>query len=1176
MRKIKTTNIIYLTLIGAIILKLPHKSLQIANRIDIEIPAGTESNQEVRLMFSSFSLAKKIFVVHSNGNSANTIYFNIVDISSCTSISTCSTYTSKKIYVTDDTGTPIIDNSKKTVFSFANITPAGDYEIIGFKSSKAFFFKWTLDPNLVHESVVQAEKISSVSTGGTLISSNFDVPLKNGYFTDLNNRDLRHFRVGSSNSDELLEYIVKEDGTETAIGFPNSNITPSFPNIKDFSVIDSGKYLLIYLEDNSSNCPPLESSCFVYQPLDSNMAPLAGPPLKFEMDSNKNNANYFHASLTLFSRNLVLVSGFAYDSTVSKRYPRMDLLTYKPGVGLVNLFTEIKYVTNADTGFTRIKPILELPDHFYGLLEHVNASISIRFSALTKNSEGEYDGFIQEGLVDFSEEWINDGNTGELNYLELTTFDFEYDPTLDFIYFTSHSQKPLSLTLFSVFKIGTICHGYPYCHSCTDSQPGSCLKCSSERILIDGYCGCPEISNCQSCPDLDCLICETNYVKILNEAINKVDNCIPEASCGTGSFIDSAGYCLPCSQISQDCLECNHLGCISSIPEPNPQPNTESETSQEGLESIESFEFMVYDLTSDSSDFLSNLFKIKISEIKVTENQFQKIIEENFEISLVPETTKGLIYINTKEELIEAKLFEPSQESSPKININLKQSQVILNSMNKFTLVGTTSNIFDLKNTKGRTEANISKSGENYLRGITLAGVIASYAAFAVTILASVVNANFTALIFKVIQIVLIFDKLRLLNVEIQASKTGELLSILNNLFDRSIITKDDFLKTSKTKFNEISRSKVSVISYRRILDKIFMMLASLVAGLWGKIHLRKFESEKEVGFREIEKKCDWFISLTKISCTMFLSSAIDIFFYCSHQIVHQRIDSLTGSFEYFSSHLLSLVLILYASWFSCSLFSQTQNISLESLELEIKADNLRSNNNQVINIKGKYPPQSVLKNMITRSNDIKFDKEATIRKLKNINTILSQIIVYGISTKKITQLKKWFNLIAIFRILNICITILALQSSPHLQVGILIVIELIYGIFLMVCQIAQGIFESRISFFGSLFESFTLFNFGIFCMLNLTNKGAVMPVYDIFILVLFIATMIIQYTKLCYVILKAIVEMYKKVRRWKKKNHTRKDLNYWINHEVIVVKIKKGRAKFIENHEKESKIFCL
>lgn len=84
----------------------------------------------------------------------------------------------------------------------------------------------------------------------------------------------------------------------------------------------------------------------------------------------------------------------------------------------------------------------------------------------------------------------------------------------------------------------------------------------------------------------------------------------------------------------------------------------------------------------------------------------------------------------------------------------------------------------------------------------------------------------------KAIQIIVLFDKLRLVNVNFEDGLLGYFLKKVFSAFDSNLIHVDDYTTTAKPGHNKFSELKVQVIAYRRKTDKFAIFTLNIFVEL--------------------------------------------------------------------------------------------------------------------------------------------------------------------------------------------------------------------------------------------------------------------------------------------------------------------------------------------------------
>ena len=84
---------------------------------------------------------------------------------------------------------------------------------------------------------------------------------------------------------------------------------------------------------------------------------------------------------------------------------------------------------------------------------------------------------------------------------------------------------------------------------------------------------------------------------------------------------------------------------------------------------------------------------------------------------------------------------------------------------------------------------------------------------------------------FKIVQIINLFDKIRLMNVNL-TGLLGKFLIQVGEVFNNNLIEVNDFEIVSKPRLDRFYETKTSVVAYRRKLDKMAFLTFSLLIEL--------------------------------------------------------------------------------------------------------------------------------------------------------------------------------------------------------------------------------------------------------------------------------------------------------------------------------------------------------
>jgi hypothetical protein len=90
--------------------------------------------------------------------------------------------------------------------------------------------------------------------------------------------------------------------------------------------------------------------------------------------------------------------------------------------------------------------------------------------------------------------------------------------------------------------------------------------------------------------------------------------------------------------------------------------------------------------------------------------------------------------------------------------------------------------------------------------------------------------------VFKVIQIVNLFDKLRLLNITFKGL-LGKFLDQISEIFNVSLISKDDYFEITNPRFNKFYITDTSVVALRKKIDKMIFLTITMLMDIAVRIY---------------------------------------------------------------------------------------------------------------------------------------------------------------------------------------------------------------------------------------------------------------------------------------------------------------------------------------------------
>lgn len=147
-------------------------------------------------------------------------------------------------------------------------------------------------------------------------------------------------------------------------------------------------------------------------------------------------------------------------------------------------------------------------------------------------------------------------------------------------------------------------------------------------------------------------------------------------------------------------------------------------------------------------------------------------------------------------------------------------------------------------------------------------------------------NFDISGTIFKVIQIITLFEKLRLMNIRLNGL-LGKFLDSIAEMFNTNLIEKDDYHIIAKPRSDKFMETNTQVAAYRRKLDKMAILTIALIMDV--SIIIFNFISpiKSTASLKSLEKRGSRIKKCLKLIQVFLLMTTIDIFFYCGHQLLH-------------------------------------------------------------------------------------------------------------------------------------------------------------------------------------------------------------------------------------------------------------------------------------------------
>ena len=191
---------------------------------------------------------------------------------------------------------------------------------------------------------------------------------------------------------------------------------------------------------------------------------------------------------------------------------------------------------------------------------------------------------------------------------------------------------------------------------------------------------------------------------------------------------------------------------------------------------------------------------------------------------------------------------------------------------------------------------------------------VITIASITTTIFMLIMNIDVTSTIFKVIQLITLFDKLRFINVKIKNS-FGDFIEHIGKLFEVNSVYTDDYHLAAVSKYNRFERADYSVIAYRMKPDSIIIFSITLILEMVISCLAHSLTKVEKSDFLGMEKKGKLIRNLKNVSSGMSMMVMVDVLFLTSHQILHQKVSNLLIKAEYLLTYLLSLIIFLCAIW---------------------------------------------------------------------------------------------------------------------------------------------------------------------------------------------------------------------------------------------------------------------
>lgn len=273
---------------------------------------------------------------------------------------------------------------------------------------------------------------------------------------------------------------------------------------------------------------------------------------------------------------------------------------------------------------------------------------------------------------------------------------------------------------------------------------------------------------------------------------------------------------------------------------------------------------------------------------------------------------------------------------------------------------------------------------------------IAEKSSFSLAILAVLFNIRFSESLIKAIQIIVLFDKLRLVNVNFKGGLLGYFLEKVYSAFDSNMVKTNDYIHTARPGDNKFKELKVQVIAYRRKVDKFIIFTLNIIVELalywkWKQLDkaIEKYQQTKAVLTIQSTKALKVHkVKITKlglrirtldyISFVVTIVCMLDILFYSCHQLLHQRSKIiLKGFHEYTVTYFWSLGLVIVCLYLFIRAITRVLSLTNRELQNHVKLHNVTNNKEQKVS--PSQNDKDEVKDYFNGSNEIISDEKAFI-----------------------------------------------------------------------------------------------------------------------------------------------------------------------------------------------------
>jgi hypothetical protein len=198
--------------------------------------------------------------------------------------------------------------------------------------------------------------------------------------------------------------------------------------------------------------------------------------------------------------------------------------------------------------------------------------------------------------------------------------------------------------------------------------------------------------------------------------------------------------------------------------------------------------------------------------------------------------------------------------------------------------------------------------------------------------------------------------------------------------FSIRLISTDDYEESSKYSNNEFLFQREQTIAYRRKLDKLLFGLFVLTLDIvlrFKRRQIKRVSSSigKKVSANKLAKQ---YIFIDKLRMTALLLALTDVFFYCGHQILHQKVSNISSNFEFLATYILSVFIFTYLMFAYVELYYTLSVIEKTRVKRYLKAQKkkfLQMKKSKVIDQPAKEQKQESESSKKNKSDLLDFNK---------------------------------------------------------------------------------------------------------------------------------------------------------------------------------------------------------